>query len=229
MTGLVFSKKSTDGWVARKINARISIPISKVFARLEIHPNWITLMNLPFVLLMFYFITRPSYISAAVAGVMFQWCSIFDGCDGEVARACHKESIIGGWLDTAMDNLCYLLFVMGLGVWYRNNCGGSIYPMMAASAILAFALCLTYVGMWKIGTSCHKVYRNILRKSADSRTHLDELGRRENFSLIIMIALIFNLREYVYWTTLCFVFAYSIGVIATFPHFLKSIKKEETI
>jgi len=183
-------------------------------------------MNLPFVLLMFYFISMPSYLASVISGILFQWCSIFDGCDGEVARACNKTSLIGGWLDTFMNNLCYILFIIGLSLWHINTSFGSFLPIAIAVALVITALLLTYAGMWKMGTSCHKEYRMAFRRSTRKLFYLDELSRRENFSIIVMVMLLFGLRPLLYHIVLFFSYIYASVVIITFPMIYKKVKKE---
>lgn len=110
------SKKETDGWVSQKINAIISIPISRFLSRYSIHPNWITLLNLPVALLGPWLFMQDGYLFAALSGLAFQLGSVLDGCDGEIARTKLQVTKLGGWLDTALDNFSYLAFFFSVGL-----------------------------------------------------------------------------------------------------------------
>ncbi|MEA3356792.1 MAG: CDP-alcohol phosphatidyltransferase family protein, partial [Candidatus Bipolaricaulota bacterium] len=43
------------------------------------------------------------YTGTLIAGILIQFGSILDGCDGELARLTFRESRFGAWLDTILD------------------------------------------------------------------------------------------------------------------------------
>lgn len=226
------SKKETNGWVAIKINAKISIPISRFLSRYSIHNNWITLMNLPVALLGPWLFLGNGYRCAALSGLVFQLGSILDGCDGEIARTKLQVTKFGGWLDTALDNFSYLAFFLAVGVWQSRVQANPFYfqALMAGLFSLLLALLTTYIGMHRLGTQTHHVYRQaFVALSNASRTlrtinHLNFLSRRENFSVGIMFLCLLDLRNAVYWALLCALFLYSAVVIGTFPKIYKKAK-----
>jgi phosphatidylserine synthase len=62
-----------------------------------------------------------------LAGIIFQICSIVDGCDGEIARMTFKGSHFGAWYDTITDNIRYGIFFGALGFGVYRNTGQTIY------------------------------------------------------------------------------------------------------
>ena len=132
---------NTGGFIAQKINKRISIPISLQVAKTRIHPNYLTIFNLIIGVLASVFLwkttdpTDPNntnYLYVVLGGFLFQLASILDGVDGEVAKFTFKVSKIGGWLDTIGDNSTLLMFLVSAS--YLN------YIYMGGTASLIFIL-----------------------------------------------------------------------------------------
>ncbi len=114
---LIFSTvgKTATGWIARNINGRISLPISKLLIKTPLTPNMISvLINLIGML------SGPFYaMGHPVIGAAFmQLATILDRCDGEVARIKLMETKKGQWVDTLSDQLTVLSFIIGVSVGY---------------------------------------------------------------------------------------------------------------
>ncbi len=138
---------NTGGFIAQKINKRISIPISLQVAKTRIHPNYLTIFNLIIGVLASVFLLKSSdstisnnieYIYIVLGGFLFQLASILDGVDGEVAKFTFKVSKIGGWLDTIGDNSTLLMFLASAS--YLS------YLEMSQTASLFFII-LMFVGI----------------------------------------------------------------------------------
>lgn len=99
------------GWIARKINKRISIPVSLLLSNTRVTPNFLTFVNFFIALLSAYLITINEYPYVAFGGFLFQMVSVFDGVDGELARFTFRTSKIGAILDTVLDNLAFFIFI----------------------------------------------------------------------------------------------------------------------
>lgn len=104
-------KRQSGGIVAQTINKRISVPLSRLLARAGIHPNAITLVNFALGLFGVYLLLDTSYSANIAAGLIIQAVSVFDGCDGEVARMRIRFSKFGGILDTVCDHILAVLFI----------------------------------------------------------------------------------------------------------------------
>jgi len=58
-----------------------------------------------------------------IGGLLAQFASVIDGCDGEVARLKYLESAYGGWFDTVLDRYAdaFMLFGLTLTRLCRKN------------------------------------------------------------------------------------------------------------
>lgn len=127
--------KNTGGFIAQKINKRISIPISLRLTPTRIHPNYLTVFNMIIGLLSSFFIfmaasdnysPRTIYTFMVLGGFLFQAASVLDGVDGEVAKFTLKVSRIGGWLDTFSDNTTLILFLVSNSYLFYTRMGGLV-------------------------------------------------------------------------------------------------------
>ncbi|GEM_PF-2338602 len=117
--------RDSDGLVAYFINRPISLQISKRIANSFITPNMVTafglIMGLAAAALMFWGV--PMLMIVAV--ILWQFSSIIDGIDGELARMRMSPSHKGEWFDTVADDITNITFLVGLGhavtVYYNNH------------------------------------------------------------------------------------------------------------
>ncbi|MEJ7730085.1 MAG: CDP-alcohol phosphatidyltransferase family protein [Polyangiaceae bacterium] len=63
---------------------------------------------------------RGGWLPVMVGAFLFQWASILDGVDGELARVRFQHSKLGQWLDTLSDDASNVLFYAGLGIGARS-------------------------------------------------------------------------------------------------------------
>ena len=145
--------KDTDGWVSKNINRFFSTRISLFLAKLSTAPNTVTTFVFLFTLWGAYLVSTGQYMWIALGGLIFQICSILDGCDGELARLTYRGSQFGAWYDTITDNIRYIVFLSALGVGAYNSSGNEIY--FYATISLALSACYTAFIMgryvWKNG------------------------------------------------------------------------------
>ena len=221
--------KATSGTVARLLNVRISVPISKLIVDTGISPNMVTFfMVLCPGLLGAYLATQPdSYLRLACAGFLWQLASILDGCDGEIARAKLAETKFGAWFDTVTDNLAYLCGYAALmaGMWhlYPDNYL-PIYAGISAIASMVLALGLLYSYAVKTGTGSLQYYlSDLTNKVPDgekdwSYRFLERTGfvvKRDFLSLVIAIGLVANQLAVVYWLLVGLIHIAALGVLTT--------------
>jgi len=114
---LLFShvSKSSSGWISKNINSKLSIPVSRLLINTSLTPNMISVaIGIIGILSGFFYIQgQPVW-----GGVFLQLSTIFDRCDGEVARIKLMESRRGQWIDTIFDQLSFLSFVVGVPVGF---------------------------------------------------------------------------------------------------------------
>lgn len=221
--------KATSGTVARLLNVRLSVPISKLIVDTGIPPNAVTLfMVLCPGLFAAYLVTRPDdYLRLACAGVFWQLASILDGCDGEIARVKLAETKFGAWLDTVTDNLAYLCGYAALmaGMWHLHpDHYLPIYAGISAIVSLVLTLALLYRYALKTGTGSLQYYLGDLgNKVPDgekdwSYRFLERTGfvtKRDFLSLFIAIGLVANLLAVVYWCLVVLLHVAALGVLTT--------------
>ncbi len=137
--------RNTGGVIAKKVNKRISIPISLILARTRIHPNYLTVFNMGIGFLSALFLIQNTYWYIVLGGFFFQLASVFDGVDGEVAKFTFTVSKIGGWLDTISDNGTLFLFLAASSYLYFLNFTG--YLAIAVIACLFIGLVTLLIAM----------------------------------------------------------------------------------
>lgn len=97
-------RKPIDGLIARTINRRISIPISRVLSHTSVTPNQTTIVTLIMALVAMYWVAKGTDLFMLYGAMMLQFASIIDGVDGELARLKFTSSKLGQWLDTIIDD-----------------------------------------------------------------------------------------------------------------------------
>jgi phosphatidylglycerophosphate synthase len=115
---------NTDGYIARNINKKISIPMSALISKTGVHPNVLSIFNLIIGIMSGVFLLGGTYWYTVLGGTFFQLASVLDGVDGEVAKFTFKTSKIGSWLDTIVDNSTLFLFLGAASYLYYLQYGG---------------------------------------------------------------------------------------------------------
>lgn len=107
--------KPGDGFVSRWLNRPVSQRVSLLLLRIPgIRPLHATLGTALIALAMFAALIAGGEAGLIAGGLLFHAASVFDGVDGEIARATWRQSPSGAVLDTAVDLVTNLLFVGGL-------------------------------------------------------------------------------------------------------------------
>ncbi len=205
--------KKTSGFVSRHINARISIPTSKLLVETGISPHAITvLLVLTTGLSGAYLVgVAQDYTTLAISGLLWQFAAIFDRCDGEVARVKLSESKFGAWFDTVTDNIAYICAYIGVLFGMQQRHPGeqlSVYLGLSAIGALFLTLFVMYSYARKTGSGSLQHYlRAITQELPESeKSWVQKLmgrygfvAKRDFFSFYIFLALIANQLELVYW------------------------------
>jgi phosphatidylglycerophosphate synthase/CTP:molybdopterin cytidylyltransferase MocA len=152
-------RKSVDGIIARHINRRFSLAMSRWLMNTSVRPNHVTAFSLA-VSIAAAFAAAAATASApvwlAVGAVLWQLASMLDGIDGELARLKFAESKIGEWFDTLTDDVGKFAFFIGSGVGISAVTGQSVW----------LALCVIAVGVQM--TLAINLYRKLLRTGSGS-------------------------------------------------------------
>ena len=220
--------KSTTGFIARLLNVRISVPISKVLIDTGISPNLVTLfMVLLPGLAATYIVTTPEYRYFVIAGLVWQLASILDGCDGEIARVKLAETRLGAWFDTVTDNLAYLSGAIGLLIAMCRLYPESNLPLYAGISgigAITFTLALMYFYAIKTGTGSLQFYlSDLTNKLSDgdkdwSIRFINRFGfitKRDFLSAAVAVFLVAGQIEVLFWCLVLMVHIVALGVLTT--------------
>jgi CDP-L-myo-inositol myo-inositolphosphotransferase len=190
--------KPNDGPVARYLNRPISVRISRHLVKRHVTPNQISLFSFLCSLLAAGLFALGGYPALLLGGVLAQFASIIDGCDGEVARLKYQSSDIGGWFDAVLDRYADAFLLFGL-TWHL------LVPEV--NGWVLFAGFMAIIGSFMLSYTADK-YDNLLRDriragakpglrmGRDVRVFLIFLGAAANLVLpvLVVIAVVMNLE-----------------------------------
>lgn len=190
--------KSNDGPVSRYLNRPVSVLFSSHLVKLDITPNQISLFSFLCSLLATGLFALGGYLALLLGGVLAQFASIIDGCDGEVARLKYQSSDFGGWFDAVLDRYADAFLLFGL-TWH----------LLAeeASGWVLFTGFMAIIGSFMLSYTADK-YDNLMRErikagvwagmrmGRDVRVFLIFLGAVTNLILpvLVVIAVVMNLE-----------------------------------
>jgi CDP-L-myo-inositol myo-inositolphosphotransferase len=138
-------RKSTDGFISRNVNRHVSGWISRLLIKTPLTPNQITWSALVIGLTSGFLLSRGTYWDIAVGGLIFQFASIYDGCDGEIAKLKLASSRLGEWLDTVCDNITYVAFFAGVVAGLYRQGEASLMPL---GFLMGFGILMTLGSMY---------------------------------------------------------------------------------
>jgi phosphatidylglycerophosphate synthase len=194
-------ESSSDGWVDRHLNRKLSPWFSRRFLRLRLTPNQVSLIALLIGLLAAFSFAHRSWLSGVVGALLLQWSAIIDCCDGEVARLKFLESTGGYYLDIAADNIVHVAVFAGIA-WSRYQELGQAYVLLlgglaALGTIMAFVVVLA------------TRHGHVRDASAALDRLIDALSNRD-FSFILIVCALTATLEWFLW-------ALAIGVNLFWP------------
>ncbi len=138
--------KTGDGVVSRLFNRPISQSISNLLLRMpSIRPHHASIGTAVIGIAMLLSLVLGGSLGLVGGALLFQFASIFDGVDGEIARATHRTSEQGAMLDSLIDAATNLAFVAGVS--YNLHLAGDASAAGAGGAGLTMLL----IGLVLIG------------------------------------------------------------------------------
>jgi phosphatidylglycerophosphate synthase len=166
---LLATGKASDGLISRWLNRPVSRAISALLLRYtDLKPVHATLGNAAIALAMVAALLFGGASGLIAGGLLFHAASVFDGVDGEMARATWRSSRAGASLDSVVDVLTNLGFVLGL-----------TYNLTASHGRLAFvlgglSLCLLLIGFALVGRRSRRAEGQLrfewLKQQVDTRS-----------------------------------------------------------
>lgn len=109
--------KDSDGLVSKYLNRPLSRALSALFLQVPgFRPVHATIGTALIAIAMGIALIFGGKGGLVAGGLLFHAASVFDGVDGEVARATYRSSARGAFLDTAVDMATNFLFYVGVTV-----------------------------------------------------------------------------------------------------------------
>ena len=133
LRGLV---KDTDGFMARNVERPISLRIARRLAYTGITPNQVTLLSVGIGLVGALFFLSAHWLWQTIGALLFLAHSIFDGCDGELARLRFQESRFGGIIDYWGDNVVHIVVFACMAIGWSLSIGASWPLLLGVAAAL---------------------------------------------------------------------------------------------
>ncbi len=179
----------SDGFMARHFDRRISQFFSKKLVRTNITPNQVTLIGVSIGLTAALLLSSPSYWAHLFGAMLFVFCVIVDGVDGEVARLKLMESRFGHYLDITTDNLVHIAIFVGIAFGLYNGTGNTLYLwalwfLLGGFAITALAV---YQRIKRVDPETFKQSPRLVRV-------MKMLSNRDFAYLVLLLALVDHLE-----------------------------------
>jgi len=192
LSGLV---KATEGWMARHINRKVSLAVTRRLMRTAVTPNHMTGVSMLLGLMGAACFTYSAHAMQVLGALLFLSHSILDGCDGELARLKFMESRLGGVLDFWSDNIVHIAVFAAMGAAWIAVAPDSIWPWLCAALAVAgtgISASLVYVHTMRSEKKTGPLYTSVStskRKSAMVRL-ADLLSRRDFIYLVLLLAIL---------------------------------------
>lgn len=132
------ARKPQDGVVARLINRRISLFLTKYFLYLNVHPVVQSIITFATGVLSVIFVGYGRQLLVPGA-ILFELASIIDGCDGENARLTYRITRSGQALDITGDAVTFVSFFVALPVGLYRTYGNRLWLYLGAFTLLSMA------------------------------------------------------------------------------------------
>ena len=170
-------KGTGDGFVSKFLNRKISTRISELLVDV-VTPNQMTVVSFLIGVLS----SATLFFNIAIGALIYQFSSIVDGCDGEIARASLRKSRIGEYVDSILDRIVDFLFLVTLA--YVSSFSNFMW------VVLSFAL----FGNVMISYSTEKYKAAFVENIYEKISAMKYLvGKRDERVFVIMLLCIFGL------------------------------------
>jgi phosphatidylglycerophosphate synthase len=159
--------KPQDNAITRYLYRPVSFPLTRLLVWTPITPNQISYLVAVLVAIGCWLTAKQSFGNAILGSVIVLAASYVDCCDGEVARVKLLSSRFGAWIDTIVDELSSVGYLIALGWHCYLQFGGAI-PWREAIVVGVVAM------VWCI----YCIYYNII-VAVGSANSQDYVGRFE--------------------------------------------------
>jgi phosphatidylglycerophosphate synthase len=137
--------KPEDGIISRTINRPMSLFTTRILANTPVTPNQWTVFTAILGIFGCVVMTQGGYWALTIGALLIHLSSVFDGCDGELARLRFQYSKLGEWLDTICDDLVNSCLMLGLGLGIAATTGQSLYATLGVAAVILNLCCAAVI------------------------------------------------------------------------------------
>ncbi len=141
--------KEQDSLLSKYVNRRVSYPFTRLLLPTPVTPNMLSISVFILGLVGCWFVAQGGRWDAALGCGLVLFAGYLDGCDGEVARLRHEGSKFGAWLDTIVDEITTVCFLVACGFHYYAHDSSQWVAISiivgAASAILTIYIIYYYL------------------------------------------------------------------------------------
>ncbi|MEX5214815.1 MAG: CDP-alcohol phosphatidyltransferase family protein [Nitrospiraceae bacterium] len=181
-------KNYSEGFVDRYLNRKLSPIFTKLFLRLKLSPNAITILATLIGLAGAASFGMGTYEAGLLGALLFQLAAVIDCCDGEVARLTFTESPLGAKLDLALDNVVHMAVFAGIayGAYETQAANGEGWLYLALGAVAVVSNALAF---WLVTRLTAKPSGAIPESTARARWKefiLKNIATRD-FSMIVLL------------------------------------------
>ena len=167
-----------DRYIIRKISGFIS----GFLIRTPVTPNQVTIISLILGIISGVFFSLGEYTYTITAGLLYFLSTVFDQCDGEVARLKQMETEFGRKLDIVVDAIVNAVIVIGITIAVYTKIGSVlviIVGFFAMTGITISLLMATY-------------FSHDSKIDTGAKEMLDKLNNKDFFYIIMLLSVIFN-------------------------------------
>ncbi|MGR3294503.1 MAG: CDP-alcohol phosphatidyltransferase family protein [Candidatus Scalindua sp.] len=167
-----------DRYIIRKISGLITWFLVKT----PVTPNQVTIISLILGIVSAAFFAHGAHTCTIIAGMFYFVSTVFDQCDGEVARFRRMESDFGRIFDIIVDSIVNAAIVIGITIAIYKTNGSSltiVAGFLAMMGIVISLLLTTY-------------FSSESKNDTGTKEMLDKLNNKDFFYIIMLASVIFN-------------------------------------
>lgn len=165
--------KPQDNAITRYLYRPVSFPLTRLLVWTPITPNQISYLVAILVAVGCWVTAQPSLRMAVLGTAIVLAASYIDCCDGEVARVKLLSSRLGAWLDTVVDELSSVGYMVAIG-WHCHLA----FPEMFSGVSFDVWQVAIAVSVVTFLSSIYCIYYNII-VAVGSANSQDYVGRFE--------------------------------------------------
>ena len=167
-----------DRYIIRKISGFIS----GFLIRTPVTSNQVTIISLILGIISGVFFSLGEYTYTITAGLLYFLSTVFDQCDGEVARLKQMETEFGRKWDIIVDAIVNAVIVIGITIAVYTKTGSILVIIAGFFAMTGITISLLLATYFS---------RNS-KKDTGTKEMLDKLNNKDFFYIIMLLSVIFN-------------------------------------